>query len=89
MSGKKEAWYVYGIVSLIAMVLTYFAYVDYHDFIHPENLGSGKNSKLFLLIFNIIDSTGGKWFVLACMTLITVALLVKTAKRFKTGKYNR
>jgi hypothetical protein len=84
MTEKKEPWYVYGIVSIVAIVLTYFAFTDYEGFIHPDNTTSGKSGKLFVLIFNGIDSLGGKWLVLAIMLVIIVFLLLKTVKRFKT-----
>jgi hypothetical protein len=84
---KKEQWYVYGIVSIIAVWLTYFAFTDYETFIRPDHTQSGRNSKVFLLIVNVIDLLGGRWLVLTVMLAIVVFLLMKTFQHLKPARY--
>lgn len=80
---KEEPWYVYAIVAVVAGVMTYFAYTDYESFIRPDSSGSNKSNRLFVLLFNFIDSAGGKWLVMSVMLAITFYCIYKTVVRFK------
>lgn len=84
MSSRKEPWYLYAIVTTMALALTYFAFTDYESFVRPETMSSGKAGKIFILIFGIIDFIGGKSIVLIIMSTVTIALLIKTIRQFRT-----
>lgn len=81
---EKKSWYGYAFASAVAVLLTYFAFEDYDGFINPESPGNTK-SKVFRLVFKLIDSAGGQWLVLGIMCTISIFLLIITFQRLKSG----
>jgi hypothetical protein len=45
MSEKKDSWFTYVVVTVVGVIMTYFAYTDYERFIDPGSLSSGKAVK--------------------------------------------
>lgn len=87
MKGKSEPWYVYLIVALSSGVATYFAFDNYDEFIHPPDWASSPRSRrLMILILNIMDKIGGKWFAVVALFSFTIYLLIRSYAQFRSGK---